>query len=147
MNGVIQNEYKFIRKNSTDTEMLYDLSSDPLEGNNIVGSRPEVADFFRGYEETWMAHRRQGWGTSRYMDPESLRESDLAIVGNVDVDVFVNGNRQATLSDAKNVSFPVEFHEGRNSIVISGFARSRGTSTGLRVLVRSKETEIDTGPG
>ena len=145
--GVVQNRYKFIRKYSSNTEMLFDLSLDPLEENNIVRSRPAVADFFREYEETWMAHRRQGWGRSRYMNPESLVESDLAIVGNVDVDVFLNGNRLAALSDAKNASLPVQFMEGHNSIAISGFARSRGTNTGLRILVRSKGTQIDTGPG
>ena len=145
VDGVIQNNYKFVRKYSTNSEMLFDLSNDPLEEHNIVGSRPEMADFFREYAETWVAHRRQRWGRSCYMNPESLLDSDLAIVGNVDVDVFVNGSRQATLSDAKNVSLPVEFNEGRNSIAISGFARSRGTSTGLHVRVRSKETEIDTG--
>ncbi len=97
VDGVIQNNYTFVRKYSTDSEMLFDLSIDPLEAHNIVGSRPEMADFFREHEETWVAHRRQRWGRSRYMNPESLLDSDLAIVGNVDVDVFVNGSRKANV--------------------------------------------------
>jgi hypothetical protein len=78
------------------------------------------------------------------MNQEALLESDLAIVGNADIDVFLNGTKLATLSDAKNASFPVQFREGGNFIVLAGSVRSRGPHTGVRALVRLKGARIDT---
>ena len=144
--GILQNEFKLILKKYDSAKLLFDIVNDPLERMNLAKDQNAVVERLAGFESLWKKHRLAGVGESRLRHRGAYNKSGLFLSGNVEVDIFLNGKKLVTASNAKELILPLDFQEGRNIFLIAGVAGYRGTNTGLYIKVLHDGLPIGTGP-
>lgn len=144
--GILQNQYKLILKKYDSAKLLFDIVNDPLERMNLAKDNQAVVDRLTGFEDLWKKHRLAGIGESRMRNRGEHNNSGFLLSGNVDADIFLNGNKLVTVSNTKELLLPLDFQEGRNIILITGVAGYRSPDTGLYVKVFHDGFPIGTGP-
>jgi arylsulfatase A-like enzyme len=145
ISGILRNEFKLILKKYDSAKLLFDIVNDPLESTNIAKDHHAVVNRLTEFESLWKKHRLAGIGESRIRNRDEHNESGLFLSGNVDVDIFLNGKKLVTASNAKELLLPLDLQEGRNIILIAGVAGYRGPNTGLYIKVLHDGLPIGTG--
>lgn len=143
--GILQDEFKLILKKHDSGKLLFDIVNDPLESINLAKDNYAVVDRLVGFESLWKKHRLAGIGQSRFRNRGEQSESGLFLSGNVEVNIFLNGKKLGTTTNAKELLLPLDLQDGRNIILIAGVAGYRGQHTGLYTKVLHEGLPIESG--
>ncbi len=143
--GVVQGDYKLIKKLYRDKDYLFNLRNDPAEKLDRSSQQPDITSALNALAKQWENHRRLGHGTSRYLDRLKFNQSSFMVAGNADIDIYHNGDKIASMSDSREVIIPISMQEGHNYIAVSGLVRYLGDNTGLHFRVLGTNSYIGTG--